>query len=1125
MIISYHRFHTSSRWLQRPDHPLYQVIDWSRVDAGHYAVVDPFDPHAILYLSEKAYQVQTRVSLSQDSSLIKLAGPGDRPVTSSAPPTSSDSSTPQNSPIHIGKSNAKLWKKFLSWHLSSMSRLGQKTNAKKGRSDSNKATASIALSAEVLRILIPYYGLDVHFRLGGEPIPSPSLVKTLREFADRMVTLLQGCGPQYLISYLKNSLFYVNKYAAGAPAHSYLLEPPVSVSRSGLPRIIPLLFRRRLHSKEKDPTIYRLITSLLNSFRAMEGTHEQQDLSSIRGPHPQLDEQTLKEFKLFCKEEFWPKIVKSYLPSGKEGLITNVESLFTIQSDHGVYIPLKAGPNANPGLLGAQVDAVLWNRRARQGLPNYIHKWCLHVGDHRTLEVFFGCLGSHDAKYFSNEYYSSPRSQYTLGKLQCLPEPAGKVRTIAIVDYWTQRIMSPVHDWMMRILSFLPTDGTFDQENATAQIARRHRITDKTAYSIDLKSATDLIPFELYEAVFTAVWQKKTVDLWKGLLTDRWFLIPEKEKLVKKDLRGCSIRYGRGQPMGTLSSWPSMALVHHALELFSAKKAGYDPEFFVDYAILGDDNVTLGTDVANAYVAVADKLCVPTSPAKTLSGDLFIFAQQIFLKGVNVSPLSLREELGIRTFGERLEMALRAIRRGWLDSELTIPRFLRLLITRGAYKRALRDWSVGVLGDISKSALVSAFGIASETLTELLGYRSSGFHTLLSSLRNKVSALAGDKGGQASPTSKRSGRSVQRTAHIERSLCILLAKETSRLLKIQRDSLDLSSIRFRGWGETIKDSRVLPFITDVPLRGKGNRAPELPGIRYPDKFDPSWHHDLVALEKDSALLNRMESSDTPGVYLFKRKYPNGRVITQPVPLKKFHRDFKDLVPQQIYSEATQYAHMGMWVVLYDSYKELFGSINESERWPTGLPLFTSRGYVLPSSGESYQDYEAEEEGYGGVGITDTPPHFVSSPITGNSTLKPRISIEVARAKKGIDVIIENLAKAENVPMPWAEVLEGVRLLSKVQRTPRFLSYADLYNLDTATKNNPLDRYVRLGKTLSHLLQFMPLDIPNWEISIDSIASDPVEGTGHGVVEPNPLPILGHRTNQGLLTEISTELAH
>jgi len=121
-----HSFSTSSRWLQRPDHPLYQVIDWSRIDAGHYAVVDPFDPHAVLYLSEKAYQVQTRVSLSQDSSLIKLAGPGDRPVTSSAPSTSSDSSTPQNSPIHIGKSNAKLWKKFLSWHLSSLSRVGQK---------------------------------------------------------------------------------------------------------------------------------------------------------------------------------------------------------------------------------------------------------------------------------------------------------------------------------------------------------------------------------------------------------------------------------------------------------------------------------------------------------------------------------------------------------------------------------------------------------------------------------------------------------------------------------------------------------------------------------------------------------------------------------------------------------------------------------------------------------------------------------------------------------------------------------------------------------------------------------------------------------------------------------------
>lgn len=78
-----HAFHSSSRWSQRPDLPLYQEIDWSRVDAGHYAVVDPLDNHAILYLSEKAYQVQVRVSLSNDIPLIKLAGPGDKALASS----------------------------------------------------------------------------------------------------------------------------------------------------------------------------------------------------------------------------------------------------------------------------------------------------------------------------------------------------------------------------------------------------------------------------------------------------------------------------------------------------------------------------------------------------------------------------------------------------------------------------------------------------------------------------------------------------------------------------------------------------------------------------------------------------------------------------------------------------------------------------------------------------------------------------------------------------------------------------------------------------------------------------------------------------------------------------------
>lgn len=1137
-MIRYRSFHSSSRWLQRPEHPLYKGIDWSRIDAGHYAVEDPLDPHAILYLSEKAYQVQIRVSLSQDSSLIKLAGPGDSPVTSSTTSQANNDPDPtQKSPIPISKGSTKLWKKFLSWHLSALGRLGQKTNAKvkkdqgsksPSRSGSQVGKASIDLSAAVLRTLIPYFGLDVHFRLGGDLSPSPELVSSLRELADRMVCILEGSGPQYLILYLKNTLFYLNKYAAGSACHSRLLDPPVSLARSGIPRLIPLLLRRRLQNKSKDLFAYRLVNTLLNSFRAMEGSHELQEFNSIRDPHPVLSEKHLDSFKKFCKETFWPKVVAGYMPQAKMDLLRNPEEHFRIKSDDGVYIPVKAGPNANPGLLGAQVDAYLWDKRSRVGLPNYIAKWCLHIGDIRTPEVFKQCLGP-DSILYDTEYYSNFSHETTLSKIVCLPEPAGKVRTIAIVDYWTQRLMSPVHDWMMEILSHLPTDGTFRQEEATEQVARRFRITREHAYSIDLKSATDLIPIELYEAVFNGIWRADTVSLWKNLLTDRWFLIPPKEKLAAVHLRGCSIRYGRGQPMGTLSSWPSMALVHHALELYAAQRAGKDPCTFVDYAILGDDNVTLGTDVANAYVAVAEELCVPTSPAKTLDGNLFIFAQQIFLDGENISPLSLREELGIRTFSERLELALRATRRGWLDSSLTVPRFLRLLLSRGAYARAHREWSVGRLGKIAQSALFSAFGIASTHLSDVLGYQGSGFKTLLAALRGKIDALAGEQSRPAPSTklSTRASRKALAFRKFERYMCISLAKALLERLKAQITDLELAAIRFRMWGETIRDAGVMPFFTIIPSRGKGNRAPELPGIPMPDS---KWQPNLTPLDREAKdrFLQHMKPGEAPGTYTWTLPPPETKGVTlfkrrktYSFNGKKFFRTVDEILPGEVFEVHTQRAHVGLWAVIYDSYKELFGSIREVERSPTGQ-LAIDLG-ILPLEGveESYQDYEAEEEEYGGMGVTYSPsPNTVTSPITGKSTFKPRIVNEVRDARRKVEEILTSLTR-EDSPAPWLELHEAADILVKVSRCPRFVRWDDLLSLE-APATDPLKAMVRLGKTLVKVLPHITHNVAGMQPLVEADLVPVEEFPDYGFDNlprniPDPMTLIQAKTNQGLLT--------
>lgn len=45
------------------------------------------------------------------------------------------------------------------------------------------------------------------------------------------------------------------------------------------------------------------------------------------------------------------------------------------------------------------------------------------------------------------------------GKLAQAVEGAGKRRLFAIGNYVKQRLLYPVHDWAMRVLARIPTDG------------------------------------------------------------------------------------------------------------------------------------------------------------------------------------------------------------------------------------------------------------------------------------------------------------------------------------------------------------------------------------------------------------------------------------------------------------------------------------------------------------------------------------------------------------------------------------------------------------------------------------------------------------------------------------------
>lgn len=277
----------------------------------------------------------------------------------------------------------------------------------------------------------------------------------------------------------------------------------------------------------------------------------------------------------------------------------------------------------------------------------------------------------------------------TLGKLGTKVEAAGKIRVFAMVDAWTQWIMSPIHELYFRILGNIPQDGTFDQLRPLNQSKNW-----KDAFSLDLTAATDRLPLSLQVEILAAITGNRALALnWAKVLVDRDYSIKYHKTYGRKELRpidgalphadgsipmhvaprSCSfkqnVRYAVGQPMGALSSWASLAITHHYLVQYSAWEAAVvrPGVWFKDYAILGDDLVIGNRLVAIEYLKVLKDIGMEVGLHKSLvsGGNLGLeFAKRTFHKGEDISPIPLTEFAAalksiaeMRSFAERYNLS------------------------------------------------------------------------------------------------------------------------------------------------------------------------------------------------------------------------------------------------------------------------------------------------------------------------------------------------------------------------------------------------------------------------------------------------------------------------------------
>jgi hypothetical protein len=254
------------------------------------------------------------------------------------------------------------------------------------------------------------------------------------------------------------------------------------------------------------------------------------------------------------------------------------------------------------------------------------------------------------------------RPSSLIRKLSIVHDPEAKERVIAILDYWSQTALKPLHESLFKILREIPGDCTFNQGNFTHWLP-----SVGPYYSMDLSSATDRFPVSLQRAVLEELESKEVADAWQQIMVGESF-----------SFRGTSVTYATGQPMGAYSSWAMFAFTHHLLVRVAAVRSGLPPTWH-DYALLGDDIVLTNPLVAQNYRALMDELGVNISEAKThVSEDTYEFAKRWIRRGEEITGAPLRGLLEKKYY--LLIEELRALELRWLPpvSAMVIPGLAQL---------------------------------------------------------------------------------------------------------------------------------------------------------------------------------------------------------------------------------------------------------------------------------------------------------------------------------------------------------------------------------------------------------------------------------------------------------------
>ena len=593
-------------------------------------------------------------------------------------------------------------------------------------------------------------------------------LKVFTKFINHVIMTSVEHGALYTVKYLRASHVAIQHVIAGRPLKSLrVIEPdlPLPKLRTGLPVCIPVVDRKMI--RNGHPETIRLWLTLFSIYRLLEAPRKVK-INTITDPfngsYAQLGnlygsfgrtirllrntswkQGVVSRRRLSAK---WLRLTTAGGPNGPHAfaqILPDLLSLVRYPCLTNAFVAYcQATESTNILQLFMEGQALLHNIDRRE---SFLKDGELYAAYTRTVseqvvdpitrvsttvvkqnvandfinkpDIFeeFERYGRHNEKV-NKITFPGTLNNLEPGRIVGIPEPAGKMRVIALVDAWTQSVFEPLHEVLFDVLRLLPNDGTFDQDASYDRVQRKS-LEAKGIYCADLSAATDRLPLLLQENILNSIFGKSIGTHWADLLRSRPFVSREPLGSLKAEAK---VYYGAGQPMGCLSSWAMLALTHHFILQGCCYNLGMTNKIWhTCYEILGDDIVIFDKNVYLEYVSVMSLLNVETNPTKSLISEgvnkVVEFAKRTSINGVDVSGLSWRQFIVAKNVRAGvIPLSLWLANRGLI----TTPGQLIRLLSGGSkggyhllsdkYQKIVNNFVVSLLNHFASIGMVSLRG-------------------------------------------------------------------------------------------------------------------------------------------------------------------------------------------------------------------------------------------------------------------------------------------------------------------------------------------------------------------------------------------------------------------------------